>query len=80
MVNEESPLPNNNKNNNMSYHSIFMFVLDKKIRNLDTFASLIYSVEKSLFCFFFQSTETLPCLQYHTASGEQLSGGLEMRL
>ena len=46
MVNEESPLPNNNKNNNMSYYSIFMFVLDKKIRNLDTFASLIYSVEK----------------------------------
>ena len=46
MVNKESPLPNNNKNNNMSYHSKFMFVLDKKIRNPDTFASLIYSVKK----------------------------------
>ena len=46
MVNKESPLPNNNKNNNMSYHSKFMFVLDKKIRNPDTLASLIYSVEK----------------------------------
>ena len=45
MVNTESPLLNSNKNNVVSLKIYVCFLADK-IRNSDTFASLIYSVEK----------------------------------